>query len=113
MLSSGTWVDISTAPRDGTSLLLWCPKSNNEAALRQDAHATVGSWTKGRFGPGWYLSQPGCDCSDPTVWPAPTHWASLPASPRSQSAINSQQSLEEAVSAGLLSPLLSATDGPL
>ena len=58
------WQPIETAPRDGTSILLWIPKEG-DCACALPARVESGKW--GRFG--WLL-----------LWdeaPDPTHWAPL------------------------------------
>ncbi len=75
------WQDISTAPRDGTEVLLWCaPHSESEldsvfaAAWTVDDDDDKGTWiipqADDREG-GW---------SDTLKW-NPTHWRPLPAPP--------------------------------
>lgn len=61
------WRDISTAPKDGTLVLLWCA-SGIEPSL---AKFVSGQWRNNYYGsrePHWYYSDP-------------THWHPLPAPP--------------------------------
>jgi len=55
---------IKTAPKDGSHLLLFRPEIQ-----------FTGYW--GGSNSGWRINAPGL----PAMWPLPTHWMSLPASP--------------------------------
>lgn len=68
------WQPIETAPRDGTDVLLWCPRGG----------VTVGRWDEQEYHrrpvPYWrtqhWFERVSMDRSD-----QPTHWATLPTAP--------------------------------
>jgi len=67
-MTTNTWRDISTAPRDGTHLWLFGPEGQYE-----------GYWEYSEWSP-IRLSSHGCGCCGRGDDP-PTHWQPLPAAP--------------------------------
>lgn len=63
------WQPIETAPKDGQSLLVWCPIRN------RGGRATVAYWDDY-----WSLTHPGGWAEDDDC--DPTHWMPLPAPPK-------------------------------
>ena len=64
------WLDISTAPKDGTEILLWDPDNRVESRLQ------IGQWNDIWSTPGWQSNM-----ENETIR-RPTRWQPLPAPPR-------------------------------
>ena len=62
-----TWQPISTAPKDGTYVLLWGRSAGTPCE--------VGQWGTHMLVPRWI------DSSECTLWYAPTHWMPCPEPP--------------------------------
>ena len=69
------WRDISSAPKDGTPVLLFLPPTPNF-----DASMTTGVWHK--LYEDWQLCETGGYAEDADVHPRPTHWQPLPEPPK-------------------------------
>lgn len=77
------WKDISTAPKNGTRVLLWMePHDDIKAREPEEACAVIGSYVVWS----WQMKQQGMKDGWSWYGPArckPTHWMPLPAPPHS------------------------------
>jgi hypothetical protein len=73
MTDKAAWQDISTAPKDGTWVALWC----------KDGGVKAGYWANTYFSqdPAWVTYAHRSDSEE--IYPLPTHWTSLPSPPES------------------------------
>ena len=89
MAQFGEWQDISTAPKDGTEIILHCPQGDGTPG--KTFRVTAGSW----FIPleHGYTPDPEVDDEEAPVWVSwdggfsedtmmPTHWMPLPEPPQ-------------------------------
>lgn len=66
------WQDISTAPTDGTDILVWDGEVRTLTCWGKVSHVPIYGW----------LDLVGCDMNDIDILqPPPTHWQPLPAPP--------------------------------
>lgn len=76
-----TWHDISTAPKDGTVIDLWCPAGPKNYAGR---HADCWWWTptwEGDGKPGWVVRYSETTDNCWTLDAEPSHWMPIPLPP--------------------------------
>lgn len=97
--AEGGWRDISTAPKDGTVILLFCPKGDGTPG--NTYRVTAGNWESDPGGTTEYRDREGrwIDQDDRDGWEGwiswdggfsedtmmPTHWRPLPSPPQEQS----------------------------
>ena len=80
------WQDISTAPKDGTYVLLWCEKWSSEIDKPcEDKKIAIGYWDDGTNDRGndpdegkWWVE---CGGTYYTSYVLPTQWMPLPPLP--------------------------------
>lgn len=71
------WYDISTAPKDGSQIIIgWAPSESVP-----DGDMTFAKWIGDHYnGPGWYGEQSE-ETWGPLAYENPTHWTSAPKAP--------------------------------
>jgi hypothetical protein len=81
---STKWQPISTAPKDGTIILAWCPASEWLEQWEYEIIVSV-CWRRGPFGTGWllpWLFDQGGELVDMRQrFIEPTHWMPIPLPP--------------------------------
>lgn len=76
------WQPIETAPKDGSSILLWGTWAGEIHGIAKHPCVDIGRWDGGNSdfpGEEWWTLDTG-DCY--TCWMKPTHWAPIPVPPK-------------------------------